>query len=186
MADSAGNFIKYHGYTIICKVADDILSPLEKFINGCLVLRKYVVPTPSSSYHMTITGLDVEDIEILQRLERACHASSDQIFVAVKDVYFGGTLGILLEVSPKIPFLRNRLREIAGMKKEPYHFHITFGYRFRDINPGDYDDYAKDVTSIKKFIYSKFPTTEITIQLKKAVLCEFQDMKEFIEIQIIK
>ena len=174
--------MKYHGYTIICKLKDtNILKGLENLIENSKTLGRYVVPTPSSSYHMTITGIDnrVIDLKSLQKLKNLCKKHASPIEAIVKDVYFGDTPGIYLDVDHDVTILRNLLRASVGMKEESYSYHMTFGYKFRTINPEDYDGYLDDVTKIKKYIFSIFPKFENTMKLNAAVVCEFDDMTEF-------
>ena len=186
MVDLEGKFVKYHGYTIICKVLDvKALEGIENIISTSKTLKKYIVPTPYSSYHMTITGINKKNSdkilqEDLNTLIELCTKYATPMQVSVKDVYFGDTPGILLSVHPKTTVLRNLLMNSVGMKIKSYSYHITIGYKFREqIDVGDYEGYADDVTDIKKYIFSMFPTHYETISLDSAKVCEFNDMTKF-------
>lgn len=181
MVDETGNFVKYHGYTVICKLKDpSVLSGVENMIKKSKTLKKYIVPTPSSSYHMTITGLNKD--APLYELKELCDKYSSTMKVSVQDVYFGATPGIALKVPAETSRLRNLLRKTAGMKEENYYYHITFAYRFKNIEPGDYESYTEEVTDIRRYIFSKFPTLQYQIILNKASVYEFEDMTNFQDI----
>jgi hypothetical protein len=186
MVDSTGEFISFRGFTIICKVFDtEAMAGLESLIRNSKTLGKYVVPTPTSSYHMTVTGLNDEKLtaKTLKNLKEMCSKNAFPIGAEILDVYFGATPGISLKVPPKMNVLRNLLRKTAGMGQEPsYSYHITFGYTFRPLEQGDYEGYAEDITEIKRYIFSMFPTSDDVIRLKAAAVCAFEDMKNFVEI----
>lgn len=186
MVDREGNFIKYHGYTVICKVSPESkgykkLVALESFINKTKTLRKYMVPTPSSSYHMTITGIDNHDPAVLKKIKEACNSFPTRVEVIIKDVYFGATPGIILETGPGVVTFRNRIRTMENplASREKYSYHLTFGYNFKPIDPEDYEEYAEDVTLLKRYIFSIFPTSDFHLKLVRPALCEFEDMTKF-------
>ena len=199
MVDHLGHFIKYTGLTVICKmIAPDRLKGLETLINELRIFRKYVVPTPGSSYHMTITGIPSNSSKHqLEHIRKMCNDFSAAISpskewereVMFKDIYFGETAGISVTVSTGshiITKLRGDILDVleSGPKqgsslRPAYEFHITFGYKYKQLEPQDMEQYAEDVSKIKRYIYSIFPRFISKIKLGNPYIYSFNDMTEF-------
>lgn len=189
MVDEFGNFVKFNGYTIISKVdgrSHPGLSEIEKFISSSKVLSKYLKPTPSESYHMTITGLDHGTLlNVLAHMEYLLDRLSFGFGVKVVDVYRGETPGILFIVPPKIKALRNILRREASLPEDPhYGFHMTFGYMYKDVLHEDKPEFDREFYNLKKLILGMFPNKSSTLYLHEAALCEYTDMSNFVEISV--
>lgn len=202
MVDNQGNFIPITGHTVISMLSPSYrfygrMCAIEDLIENTPILRKYMKPTPSSSYHMTIYGIPAVTpppgynpsgvgSNHLETIDKLCvRKVIDDVDVKIRPrvdegVYIGKTSGISFVVSKDTLELRHLLaRKFIDAEDDNYIFHMTFAYSFRPIEKGDIDDYMDEITRLKKYIFDECITKNGIVTFLPPRVYSYNDMSSF-------
>jgi hypothetical protein len=203
MVDVHGNFKPIKGLTLICKLspsAPQKIHSIEDFIEHSPVLRKYMKPLPSKSYHMTVFGIpfkfkvdakqrsklfverpnEVWSLPLVERIEEISDniVVTADVNVSVENVYIGESCGISFKVNDDIKLLRKRVSRKFSEDLENYIFHMTFAYIFKRVENEDIEDYSLQITNLKNYIYSIFEDDE-HIKFLRPKIYSYDNMSDF-------
>lgn len=194
--NSLGKYGKFEGTTIICFLSKKDREKYKKvhdFIKESKVIQKYYSPLPVDSYHMTILNIFTrkytkdygQRLEKLKKMIGGINGILNQVQLcprtAKTELYTRGTMGVRCELNNVvnehfIQPMRSGMAANIGVKYDQnFQFHMTLGYRYKNVIIEDKPAFLDEVTALNKLVNSIGNVT-----FEKTQLCYFEDMTSFI------
>ena len=190
--DSEGRYLKFPGITIVAAIRQSDFEEWDKLykeLNKCELTKKYYSPLPTASYHMTTNNIYTERVnggsnwnelvnKNLPRFQKLVKTLKEkEMFpeIHIKGIGIGQTI---IHLDLKIPkdqedLIRSIAKEFEISERIPTFFHLTLGYRYREIDLTTMGKIREELESNITFVGKNFI-------LDSPKLCYFQDMTEFI------
>lgn len=163
------------GFTCIAKLKRD-LSIISYFMEKS-TLGKYYKPLVPESLHMTIFPIDQENVNEsdFKRMRRDIDTLKESLIMVPHNMYCNTVLGF--DVHAQNFDVGNSLRKIREKweKKGKHPFHITLGYKYREINPLDEKRVRRDLKILKTIIEELG-----SVELHKPDIHRYRSMEAFV------
>ena len=198
--NSKGKYTYFPGITFLSMLNDRESSDWAKYfkyLKSKTLVNKYYSILPLSSLHMTIKNhiSAIEDLTdyllknsiVLDEMKNVCKRYSISPKVKVVDMYFGSTMGLLLEpeYSTQIESLRKELTDLGSKREVGYRFHMTFGYRYKKIEDDDIEGLKREINSILNRSSEFLSKVNYKLQFDTVMMYYFTSMKNYSPMQKI-
>lgn len=193
--NTQGQYCNFPGITVVSSVGtrnSELWAKIYEGLNKSSLIKSYYALLPLTSYHMTTLNLFTKKgtsrnwnsfmenrLPWFQKLKEKLTTETfrPRVIKAEPDLS-GDTIRVLIQLDPSQKEKINSLaRELSLSKNVPDKFHVTLGYRYKDIS----DKNKKAVKKEFKLIINNLVNSyKEPIEFLEPKLCYFQDMLDFI------